>query len=124
MLDFQQKRKLRAVLYSRVTLFILGVLVLVSLRAVWTAHSKLRESEDLRDNVSNRVSALVERDTELRNQINRLQTPQGVEAEIRSKLSVSKEGENVVVIVEDDSVIEEKTDKRGFWSTFFGFFTK
>jgi len=124
MLDFQQKRKLRGVLYSRVTLVILAIFVLISLRASWTAHSKLRESEDLRDNVKQRVNTLSARDLELRNQMDRLQTPQGIEAEIRSKFSVSKGNESVVVIVEDSSTTTEKNQRKGFWTTFFDFFTK
>lgn len=124
MLDFQQKRKLRSFLYNKVTIAILVVFVLISMKAVWTAHSKLRESEELRKNAEERMAVLTKREVELRDQMNRLQTDQGVEAEIRSKYSVAKENENVVVIVEDAPTTTEKVQKRGFFGRIFDFFTK
>jgi hypothetical protein len=50
----------------------------------------------------------------------------GVEAEIRSKFDVVKEGEGVIVIVEKDVPVKEE-DKRGvlrkFWDGVKGVFT-
>lgn len=123
MLDFQQKRKLRGVLYSRVTVVILGILVLFSLHSIWGLYGKQRESEELRDNAAKRVAVLSARDTELRDQIGRIQTEQGIEAEIRSKFSVTKPNENVAVIV-DATNTTEQAPKRGFWQKIVDFFTK
>ena len=80
MLDFQQKRKLRALAYSRVTLVVLGILVIFSLRSVWLVYQKQRESEVLRDQVSAEVAELTDRQNELNTDTVRLQTPQGVDA--------------------------------------------
>lgn len=124
MLDFQQKRKLRGVLYNRVTLIILAIFVLISLRSVWVVYGKQRESDELRNNAADRVTALSQREAELQGQLSRLQTEQGIEAEIRSKFSVAKHNENVVVIVDDAASTSTTTPHGGLWQKIIDFFTK
>ncbi len=123
MLDFQQKRKVRSVAYSRVTLVILGVLVLLSIRSVWMVYQKQRESEGLERLAQGQVSELTARKGELEAEVARLQTSQGVDAEIRSKFNVAKPDENMVIVVDDSSsTTQATTTQKSLWQKFLDLF--
>lgn len=123
MLDFQQKRKVRSILYHRVTLGILILICLLTAHSTWSVYKKKQESEALRHEAQERLDALTTRNNELVANIARLKTSEGVEAEIRSKFSVVKSNENMVVIVNDDaSVTVATTTSKGFWQRFKGWF--
>ena len=100
MLDYSQKRKVRAVAYHRVTLVVLGILVLIFAHSTWVVWGKKKESDDLKRISLANVALLESRNTDIQNKIQALHTVVGVEQEIRSKFSVAKEGENMAVVVE------------------------
>jgi len=125
MLDFQQKRKVRHMLYNRTTLIILGVALLIVMHSTWVVYQKKRQSEEERAISEHRLAELEARDTELKDEIGRIQTASGVEAEIRSKFNVAKESEHVVVLVDDTSSSSTtSTSKAGFWQRISGWFRK
>lgn len=123
MLDFQQKRKLRAFIYNKITLSIFFVVVLILLFSTFNVWRKKVESQKLTEASELKVSELEARKVFIDDQIVKLNTEEGVEEEIRSKFSVAKEGERVVVVVndntEDDTKIE--TDK-SLWQKFLDLF--
>jgi cell division protein FtsN len=124
MLDSQQKRKINKVLYHKVTLVILGVVVLLILHSTWVVYQKKLESDDLKNISLKYKDGLEIRETELQNQINRLETEAGKEAEIRSKFSVAKERENIVVVVNEDVQNVPTTTKKNLWQKFVDLFNK
>ncbi len=125
MLDFQQKRKVRSVLYHRTTLIILAILVLVTMRSAWIVYQKKRESEEQKSISEHTVRELTVRDKELQSQIERIQTDAGIEAEIRSKFNVAKDKENIVVLLDDTATTTAtSTSKAGFWHSILHFFGK
>ena len=124
MLDSQQKRKVNQVLYHKVTLVVLFVVVLFVIRATWIVYQKKLESEELRDISLRYKNVLEERDRELGLQMDRLETEAGKEAEIRSKFSVAKEKENIVVIVEDSSTTKPAISSKSLWQKFLDLFKK
>ncbi len=125
MLDFAQKRKVRSFLYNKVTLGLLGILTLLVLHSTWEVYGKKRESESMKNISQANVAQLEERDTTLEEKINKLDTDAGMEEEIRSKFSVTKSGENMVVIVPNqDSDVGSSTSKTGFWQKIWHFFSR
>lgn len=116
MLDFQQKRKVRSFLYNKFTLGLLFVLVLLLAHSTWGVWNKKKDSEELKDISMARVLELRDRESELRSKIERLETEQGVEEEIRAKFSVAKEDESMVlVVIEESTTTATTTPKKGFW---------
>lgn len=103
MLDFQQKRKVRGVIYHPVTLGILAILCLFAIHSTWAVYRKKTVSEESKNSSLKHVENLRERDAELVYKMERLKTEQGIEEEIRSKFSVAKEDENVVIVVQDEA---------------------
>ena len=125
MLDFQQKRKLRAVMYHKVTLALLVLLVLFFIHSTWVVYQKKRTSEKMMLTSSQSLSDLKARETELESRINRLNTPAGLEEEIRSKFTVAKENEAMVIVVDDNSQnMPTTSQKRGFWQKIWNLFSR
>ena len=121
MLDFERKRKLRNIMYHKITLWVLGVVVIFALHSTWLVYQKKRESERMKNISLAHVRELEARDADLKSKIERLSTPTGVEEEVRSKFSVAKENENMVVVVEDKKVVATTTEKVSIWQKIWDF---
>ena len=67
------------------------------------------ESSERSKDLEKRAAALILREEELKGNIARLQTEEGVRDEIKEKFSVTEEGEYVAVIV-DDRKVSSSTD--------------
>ena len=123
MLDFQQKRKVRSFIYNRGTLVLLGILTLIVLRSTWIVFEKKIESEEMGNISLTHAKELRSREIALKSKIERLNTSSGIEEEIRSKFSVVKDGEKMVVVVEPDgSGLSTTTQNSGFWRRIWDFF--
>lgn len=117
MLDIQQKRRFRSFIYNKITLGFLLVLVLLVIHSTWRVYLKKKESVEMMNSSYARLSDLEERDRELDMKIRKLNTISGVEEEIRSKFSVAKDNENIVIIVrEEESTSTNKVISGGFWN--------
>lgn len=123
-MDFEQKRKLKRFLYSKTMLVILSILLLLIGRATWNVYKKVELSNAHLELAQKEYDKLIERQTALVSQIDRLNTEQGVESEIRQKFKVAKEGEGLAVIVDDDLKVDmSTTTKKGLWEKLLGIFT-
>ena len=124
MIDFHEKRKLKQFLYSKVTLVVLAIVVLLLLNSVWNIFLKERVTNTTRKKLEREFVELQEREALLREEIERLSTPRGVEEEIRSKFEVAKEGEETMVIIDPGRGDSADTDdsKKSFWSRLFNIF--
>lgn len=102
MFDFYQKRKFKVVLASRpVQVFVL----LVTLFVLWSAYVRYDIASEMAERrlmVEQEALKLQERKESLETQVNYLSDERGIEAEMRRQFDVAKEGEKVVVIVEDE----------------------
>ena len=122
MLDSQKKRRINQFLYHKVTLVILFILVIIILRSTWTVYQKKVESENIKNISLNYERGLQARSDELQAQMDSLQTEAGQEAEIRSKFSVAKENENVVVVVDEATTAKSTTTPVSLWQKFINLF--
>jgi len=125
MMDFQQKKRMRKVLYSpKVALLLLVVFVFLA-RGAWGAYTKERESRLNLNKVEEDYSKAMEREAFLSEEIDRLSTEEGMEEEIRGKFNVTKPGEEVVLVIESEGDLsEEVAEKQGFWKKLISFFKK
>jgi len=124
MFDFQQKRKIKKIAYSRLTIFILFVLVILLGRSTYQIYKKERLSSANYNEVKKEFEDLKNRQTMLDSEITRLKTDVGMEEEIRSKFSVAKPGETVVVVVDSSSSTstDNNPPNKSFWSKLIGWF--
>lgn len=125
MLDIQQKRKFRNVIYHKYTILALFALMLVFLHSTWRVYQKKSESLVMKESSNSRLNSLEQREREIDSKIDKLATPAGVEEEIRSKFSVAKDRENMVIIVHEEATTVEKTTQgKSFWGKFKDLFSK
>ena len=100
MLEFQEKRKLKRFLYSKVTFTILVVLVALFLNAVYGVYKKQDITKDNLSKTASSLDGLLAREKMLSSEIERLKTESGTEEEIREKYGLVKPGEEVIVVVD------------------------
>lgn len=81
-----------------------------------------------RSEKESQLEILKERKAVLEDKVKYLSDDSGVEAEVRKHFDVAKAGEQVIVLLEDDSKIDELTlsttslnskENKGFWSRLF-----
>ncbi len=123
-MDYQQKRKLRKLIYSRAALFLLLILICILAKANFEIYKKHENSFNNLKETKKELNNLKERQSMLSFEISKLETEEGIEEEIRSKFDVAKPGETVVVIVEDASSTEKNSDTSddGFWKKIMNIF--
>lgn len=122
-----EKRKIKKRIYSWWTVIILGGILVFSALNVWDVYKKYAESKNNISGLQDRYASSQDRKVDLDGRIEYLHSERGVEEEIREKFNVAKDGEQVIVIVDqkpqEDGVVETNENPiRRFWSTIFDFF--
>ena len=102
MLDFKEKRKVKRILYSKITVILLAMVFIFLANGVFGVYKKARIAFDSRNRTADDLADLKEREGALLVNIEKLKTGRGVESEIREKFGVVKDGEEVVIIVDSE----------------------
>lgn len=124
MFDFHQKRKLRTVLGSRVTQVIILVVAFFILLSAYDRFLIAQEMAQRRAAVESEIATLEERRGILETEVQYLSNERGIESEMRRQFDIAREGEQVVIILEDESVVENEatttaTQKERAWYRFW-----
>ena len=123
MKSFQYKRGWKDILQSRPVLVFLGILVFIFAWSVFGFMGKMQITRENRKIAENKLIELKKEKEKLSSDIAKLKTDEGVEESIRAKFGLAKEGEGVIVIVEDPNPPEiPKQESKGFWSFFTNLF--
>lgn len=104
----QKTTKIKSLVFSVPFIVVLAVFCSLSINATWDVYKKARETKKNMTAVAETYDELKIRESELVGKIESLETPLGVETEIREKFGLVKEGEEMIVIV--DPPKEEKED--------------
>ena len=102
MFDFQQKRKLKNWYGSRITQ---GIVLFLAILVIFSAINRYLIAADMADRraaVENEIHSLETRRQSLEQEVNYLSNERGIEAEMRRQFDVAREGEQVVIILEDE----------------------
>jgi cell division protein FtsB len=119
MRNSQGKKKLKNLLESWPILIILFFLILFFTWQIIDFWGKMQDTKRNRKIAEEKVIALKESKKQLETDIAKLETNQGVEETIRNKFGLVKEGEGVIVIVEDQNANKVEVKKE---NSFFSFF--
>jgi cell division protein FtsB len=119
--EFQQKKKIRKILYSPVVLILLLIITIFVIKGAWNVYEKDKLSAQNLKREKNELSKLLEREKNLAASLNYLKTDQGVENEIRTKFRAIKEGEKIAVIIDEQTPVTSTTtaEEHGFWYNLF-----
>jgi len=115
----KKQHKTKSALFFVPVIILLGGACIVTGRATWNIYQKAQQAKQNTAIVAEEYNKLKNREQEIEAKINMLDTPLGVETEIRDKLGLAKEGEEIVVIIdESDPVKKVEVDniaKKTFW---------
>ncbi len=125
MIPFQERKKIRAIIYSKVFLIILVLILFGVGQGAWRVHKKADIARTERDFVAQSFADITVRTDELQSRLARIKSPTGIEEEIRQKFTVARQGEEVVIIVDEN---KEKDNNRevptiNFWQRMVLFFS-
>ena len=104
----------RKFIYSIATIFVCGTLLFFLARSVWDVYQKNNLARKERNALLTEIAALEERKEKLESELERLETPRGLEEELRTKFQVSKPGEETVVLIEPRGESASST-RNSFW---------
>lgn len=125
MKELQQRQNFKKIMYSWGSLLLIFLLAILMIRGAykiglkyWDSAQKLKETES-------QTIKLREREAKLEGEVAELKTSEGVEAYIREKFNAVKEGESVVVIIDEKRATTSSEEVmpwyRRIWSAIMNF---
>ncbi len=102
MFDFHEKRKIRAVLYSKPVFGILLIATIALSTSVYDRYVVARDMEAKLIEKQKELERIEERSKVLEEKVTYLKNDRGVEEEIRNRFDVAREGEKVVIILDGE----------------------
>lgn len=126
MVNLERKKRAKKILYSKVTIVIAFIILVILLNATWNAYQKAKFTRENEEAANRELMELQERAEFLRGKTEALSTPEGIEREIRENLPVAKEGERVIILVEDKDDLNEEGSaghtEESWWKEVFPWF--
>jgi cell division protein FtsB len=117
MRNFQQKRGWRNIVESWPVMILLGLILLVFAWGVVGFMGKLSATRENRQMAENKLAELQNERNRLAADIASLKTDRGVEENIREKFGFGKEGEELIVVVDDQTKPAEPVVEKGWFAS-------
>jgi len=116
MKSFQKRGKLKYIVQSKFFLIFLGIIIFVFIFNMFSFIGKMLETKENREIVEDRIEKLEESKEKFSTEIEKLKTENGIEENIREKFGLVKEGENMIMVVEDknNETENKKTESKSF----------
>lgn len=112
MFDFHEKRKIRRVVYSKPVLFVLVLLTVWIGTSVYERFGMEREMAHKLEARERELEVLKLRAATLESEVGHMQNERGIEEELRSRFDVVKDGEQVVIILDEKEKLQRGTTTR------------
>lgn len=113
MFDFNEKRKIRSWLYSKASIALILIFTIWLSTGVFERFQVEREMAAKREEREEELRALQARASALNERVGHLLDDRGIEEELRNRFDVAKEGEQVVIIVDDESASNSDLEALG-----------
>ena len=120
MRNFQKGGKFKYIIESRTFIIFLGIIVIFFLFNLFNFLGRMQETRKNRELVENKIKELDKSKEQLESEIKELSTDKGAEESIREKFGLAKEGEGMIIVVDDKGNV--KVDNQANSSGFFNFF--
>jgi len=113
---FQEKKGWKNIVQSKPVLILLGFILVAFSWSVFNFMVRMQETVKNRKIEEEKVAELKNRESNLLFDIANLKTEKGVEENIREKFGLVKEGEGMIIVVEDQNKIPKEIESNGFFS--------
>ena len=125
MKELQKKQKIRRLIYSLPSLVILSIIAFFLVKGTVRVMNKEWTSSERSRNLEKKAATLVLREQELKENIARLETEEGIKDEIKERFNVTQESEYVAVIVDEKGVSSSTLNStlpwyKRFWAVIMG----
>jgi cell division protein FtsB len=98
MLQFQKKKKIKNMIYSKLALVLILFILFLFVKATASFYQKEVESQHRKEQAENELAELQKRKDSLEHKIKRLDSSVGVEEELRQRFDLVKDGEQTILI--------------------------
>lgn len=123
MSNFQAKKSWRRILESWPFLVLLTIIALLFAYGIYDLLTKLQDTKKNKDIAQAKVNELESRKEKLSSDIENLNTDEGKERVFRENFGLAKEGEGLIVVVDEKEKPEtEVIEEKGFFSFFKNLF--
>lgn len=126
--EYKKRRRMQRIVFSWPTVVAVSIITILLGFSTLRLYLGNRPLSAARDTLNAEITALKERSVEFRGRVARLQTPAGVEEEIRERFGLRKPDEEVIVIVRDKGadadVASTQPALMHFWTALKSFFSK
>ncbi len=118
MRNFQKNKKWKRLSQSKSFLVFLGIIILFFVYSMFGLVGKMEETANNKKIVENKIAELEKSKEKLNSDITNLKTEEGVEGTIREKFGLAKDGESMIMVVDDknSTQAQKKDDSGGFFS--------
>jgi cell division protein FtsB len=112
MFDFHEKRKIRRIVYSKISIGFIFIVTIVIGLSVYERYTVEREMAVKLDERNRELEVLKTRAMLLESKVDHLKNERGIEEELRSRFDVVRDGEQVVIILDDQNENGEQKDTK------------
>jgi len=118
MRNFQKKERLKYIMQSKPFLVFLGIAIIAFFFSMFSLMNKMEETSKNRKIIEDKIAELEKSKEQFNSEIIKLKTEEGIEESIREKFGLAKEGENMIMIVDEknSSETQKEADSSGFLS--------
>ena len=102
-MDLRRRRLYKKIVYSKFTLLFLAILFILVSKAAWNAYGHVKLTRQNLERAEAELRELEDRKRTVEQESAVLASDAGIEELIRERLPVAKEGERVIIIVDEDS---------------------
>lgn len=107
MREFKQRQQLKKRIYSWPVIVILVIILFFVLNGTWGVFQKYRLSREALEVSQGKHEELEKKKESVLGDIEHIDTESGMEEELRVQFNVAKEGEQTIVIVDEEKKVEE-----------------
>ncbi len=115
MRNFQEKRIFKNIIQSWPVLIFLSILLVFFAFGIFRFMMKMGETVKNRKLAETRILELQESKEKLSNDIMNLKTKKGLEENIREKFGLAKEGEGLIIVVDNKEISNSDNEKKENW---------
>ncbi len=115
MRELERKQKVKRRLYSTPALLVLTFITFLFIRGTYIVFEKKADSGSYVKVLEAKAENLRTKQVELEANLQSIETPEGIEKEIKAKYNVAKEGEHVVILVDKNATPEDPGQEKKAW---------